>query len=333
MYMVSIPKQRDRRIARTRHAIMDKDGLSEAVAYLIEAAGSTAEAANDCDIPGSRALFHALRERSRVELASASVVNLQKGFDKYEIPIRVQDYLTSPSVGVATNQYEAWMAAWAHRAMLEVDTRGSAKPSRARREELRQLFQRAENLSPTLMLSFVRRARLEGHHTAERVALATYRVFEPLLTVRSSGYVELGHEELTDKEFVQFLKYGFMRESLLLKRSPDLQRLRDGDVRRARRASEELVDSNRYMRQLEGRGVRRRALSISDLISGKRSADRVYDPSGQNFLQWISKSGWCAVVPIEDNKSQSDKAPARNPAAESYKKEREAAKRRKRVKG
>lgn len=59
----------------------------------------------------------------------------------------------------------------------------------------------------------------------ERIVVAILRVFEPLLAVQESGWVERRGDELSDKEFSEFVRKGWDREVILLNRDSDLARM------------------------------------------------------------------------------------------------------------
>jgi hypothetical protein len=280
---------------------MNAEGLSTLIAYLIEVAGNPVKAADACGIPGSRALLYDLIRGARKELTHDSVRNLQKGLDAYDLPFRIEEFLSSPSETISRKGYEEWQMRAARALVLEPNTSDddgpNLRPSGARRREFLGLIARLEKLRPGALNEFVARA-IDAGHDQGRVALAVHRVFEPLLQVRASGYVEIGSEELTDAEYIRFITSGLQREKLLLKRSPDLNRLRDGDQRRKERTTRNLVDSaNKFMRIFEAPKVRQKRWGIGDALGGVRYSNREYQPNINDLVAVIPKALWPSAEP------------------------------------
>jgi hypothetical protein len=61
--------------------------------------------------------------------------------------------------------------------------------------------------------------------TPARFSLALYRVFEPLLDSAASGWIERRGNELSRREFGQFVNAGWRREAILLDRVSDVRRV------------------------------------------------------------------------------------------------------------
>jgi hypothetical protein len=314
--MAKKSEKRDRRIARTRHAVLDKESLSIAVAYFIEVAGNPILAADACGTKSFRSTLYNLRDCKRVELADDTVAKLQKGFDAFELPFSVAEFLSSPSETQARNEHNRWLRHWADRAVLEEVPPGDGeprwRPSAARRRELRRMINRVNRLDANLLLEFIERSREVGRHSKERIAIAVYSIFEPLLQVRNSGYVELGEEELLDPDFLRFVKAGIKRQALLLSRSPDLQRLRNGDDRRRSRTTDRglVEDANYFIRLLQSRGVPRKRWGIADLMEGRRHSDRPYEPDAEEIVSLVPSKLW----PSDKKRNSAPDAPEREPA-------------------
>jgi hypothetical protein len=60
--------------------------------------------------------------------------------------------------------------------------------------------------------------------SATRARIAFYRILEPLLEARESGFVERSWDELDRSELSRFIRAGMEREKILLRRSADTQR-------------------------------------------------------------------------------------------------------------
>jgi hypothetical protein len=64
-------------------------------------------------------------------------------------------------------------------------------------------------------------------HLAGRARLAFERIVAPLLQAGDSGFIERDSSELSPNELRRFVHAGIVREEILLRRSPDLQRAQD----------------------------------------------------------------------------------------------------------
>jgi hypothetical protein len=90
-------------------------------------------------------------------------------------------------------------------------------------EDLRKRF-------PAHFNDFDRFLKSRGHRGI-RVDLAFRRIVEPLLQTDGSGGIERDWRELNHEELEAFVKAGIKRETIMLDRSPDIQRAKEASER------------------------------------------------------------------------------------------------------
>lgn len=263
----------------------------------MDAAGGGVSAAKACGMLRSRSLLYGLRDQERSELTEETIAKLQKGFDAYGVPAKATDYVSSPSQARAQTEYDRWLAHWAERIVLEPEYNAEKTrllPSPARRRELERLVSRTRRLLSADLEKFVQFAAVQRGHSPERIAIAAYRVFEPLLEVRVSGYAEVGGEELNDEEFRRFVRNGLSRERILLGRAPDLQRLRNREGREIQMERLELTNSeNQFVRMAQSRGFKRKRPNIADALAGRVwPRDYPIELRREDVTRWIPRECW-----------------------------------------
>jgi transcriptional regulator with XRE-family HTH domain len=226
---------RERQTARVReYLIQDRAALAELLRDTINRryGGSQNEAAKAVGVPRSvlgrfcagqsEKVRHETMERLRQLLA----VRLRQ----------LEAAVFSPAARDALARYYVWLDAETEAALAgvlrtrrrdlpesEIDFTRAMEGVRSRTERARRLIARlkgeyADERAP------LERALIAGGHTDARAQLALARVVSPLLDADESGLIEREQSEFTSRELREFIRAGIKRETLLLKREPDLRR-------------------------------------------------------------------------------------------------------------
>ena len=190
--------------------------------------------------------------------------------------------LRSPATKEAASAYDAWLVRWGERLIREygrwysladdgtvTESVGSWR-SVHRARELETLLQRALDVCAKDLGKFAAAAFRLGHiddrEMSRRVILALWRVLEPLVEFRESGFIERRADELDDPSFGRFIKAGLLRETILLGRSPDEQR-----------AQQVAADHAAFQRE---------AAAHPDPLGDLRDYPELLDPAARNYIDY-----------------------------------------------
>jgi hypothetical protein len=87
-----------------------------------------------------------------------------------------------------------------------------------------ELFERVANEVPDVQTDWAKHALQREGIKDERRWLALWRVLAPLADATWAGGIERTHDELSTEEFQRFVRLGWEREKLLLRRDADVVR-------------------------------------------------------------------------------------------------------------
>ena len=145
---------------------------------------------------------------------------------------RLEEALISPEASELLRAYDTWINGWSER-FLERKDLGDTYVGRAIQRlpgwELQRVLE-ADHLLATAREECAGELRafesflVKQQASAKRAKIAFYRILEPLLESRESGFVERSWEELDRSELSRFIRAGIEREKILLRRSADTQR-------------------------------------------------------------------------------------------------------------
>jgi hypothetical protein len=232
-------RAKHRRRQRRWH-IVDRALLADELRRVIPPAQDGGQSAVARKIGINQPVLSRLLAKKRGEVSEHTVKALLKLIPP-ERHLNLTQALLTPEARDALDKYEIWLESEVIRfepdpqALLKRNKSGEQASIRYRRsperyEDRRHLFRAMFERCPTHLRRFVRMLKKRGHEGSPRVALAIFRVIEPLLQARRSGFIERRWQDMTRNDFVRFVEAGLARETLLLDRSPD--------VFQAQRASE-----------------------------------------------------------------------------------------------
>jgi hypothetical protein len=145
----------------------------------------------------------------------------------YASSLRAVERLLSPDDRLAFGQTlltpEAQERIAAQRRWIDAT---NAQQFALRRDLVRELIDRVKREVPDVVTEWQGLFRRPGFLKGRR-AVALWRVVAPLAEAESAGGVERTHEELTVEEFQQFVRRGWEREKILLRREPDVVRAQE----------------------------------------------------------------------------------------------------------
>ena len=144
----------------------------------------------------------------------------------------LEQSLISPETAELLSAFDEWRQRWEER-FLWPKSLGDTYVGRAvqsvsewdkqRLFEVEHLLRKCRQEFPEQFEKFDSFLVRQGH-SRTRADMALYRIVEPLLESRASGFVERSWEELEISELRKFIESGIAREKILLRRSPDTQR-------------------------------------------------------------------------------------------------------------
>jgi hypothetical protein len=216
-----------------RFRIVDPERLAKEIKLALDTryGGSQSEAARDVGLSQSqlsRLLSCQMRLVTRTTLeALLTLVEEWRHSGLY------QAFLTPLEWGALRRYYE-WTDMWdGDTQPIEYEfppSREADEGVAQRRERWMDLVEDLRKRFPAHFNDFDRFLKSRGHRGI-RVDLAFRRIVEPLLQTDGSGGIERDWRELNHEELEAFVKAGIKRETIMLDRSPDIQRAKEASER------------------------------------------------------------------------------------------------------
>lgn len=195
-----------------RVLIADRRAFAKQLAAAVSAEYSSVNAAAlDLEIP--QPVLSRLINRKHTWISAGTWRRLEPLIGKDDAAIAA---VLPPFAQKAERTWEQWMASEADR----IVGGSSERARRTKQQELRALRRRMEG---EIALAYIVSA-IEQLQNRDRAELARRRILEPLLQAGESGWIERNGWELTASEFCRFVKAGWKREEVLLRREGETSR-------------------------------------------------------------------------------------------------------------
>lgn len=202
----------DPRITRGRILVADREAFAKQLRIAISAKYPSVNAAAS-HLKMKQPVLSRLLNKKHASIAAATWQKLQRliGEDQQTLSA-----VLPPFAQRARRTWCVWVTTESDRILGS----NSDRVRRTKRQDLRALRRRMEK---ERSLSFIV-SKLEQFPNEDRAELARRRILEPLLQAHESGWVERNGWELTTSEFCHFVRAGWKREEILLRREGEIPR-------------------------------------------------------------------------------------------------------------